>query len=188
MKAEARWLMRVVPWLLLGGIGIWGFAGGWKGLERQLFERKAQGMFANVGGVTEARVYLLRGSKARRTGEVFPIRPYGTDAPVHGSVTLKGKELAAFLDLWRGQSVSIDDQALCHDPVYGFRLYRGGKLMGETSVCWHCSNFYVDVSPSESVWCGFDADSEAAKGLLGYCDRLLPYDRGREVSSEGKGE
>ena len=189
MRPRLQKCIRVLPWLLLLIIGFYLALGeGWKDVTSGRFHRKAQGMFADVGGVTEARIYLLMGTNEQQTKETFPIRPYGTTEPVCGSATLTGEKLEAFLDLWRWQSPAQWRQALCHDPAYGFRLYRGTKLVAETSICWECSNFYVEVWPLGSGWYGFDADSKIAKDLLSHCDSLLPYARHKDTPAKSTKE
>ncbi len=66
---------------------------------------------------------------------------------------------------------------MCHEPVYGFQLFRKGKLTRETSICWKCSNFSVNVYPAMTTFYGFNAESEQARELLAFCDKLLPYRR-----------
>jgi hypothetical protein len=178
-------VFRVLPWLLLLLVALYFTVGeGWKDAIRGRFHRKAHEMFSDVRGITEARIYLLMGKKEQETQEVFPIRPYGTNSPVCGSATLTGEKLDAFLRLWSYQSPSEMRQGLCHDPAYGFRLYRGSRLMAETSVCWHCNNYYVEVWPLGSGWYGFEADSKFAIELLNLCDSLLPYDRSKNTGTE----
>lgn len=189
MRPRLQKCIRLLPWLLLLTIGFYLVLGeGWKDVTLGRFHRKAQGMFADVGGVTEARIYLLMGTNEQQTQETFPIRPYGTTEPVCGSITLTGQKLGAFLDLWSWQSPAQWRQALCHEPAYGFRLYRGNNLVAETSVCWECSNFYVEVWPFGSGWYGFDADSKIAKDLLNYCDSLLPYARAKDTQARSTNE
>jgi len=181
MRPRLQQCIRSLPWLLLVIIGLHlVFCEGWKDVTFGRFHRKAQGIFSDVGGITEARIYLLMGTKEQQTKEAFPIRPYGISEPACGSIVLTGDKLHAFLNLWRWQSPSWGRQALCHAPAYGFRLYRASTLVAETSICWHCSNFYVDVWPFGSGWYGFDADSKIAQELLNHCDSLLPYARSKE--------
>ena len=33
--------------------------------------------------------------------------------------------------------------ALCHMPIHGIRLYRGENLIFQTSICWKCTNYYI---------------------------------------------
>ncbi len=70
MRLKLQKCIRVLPWLLLLIIGCYLALGeGWKDVTLGRFHRKAQEMFADVGGVTEARVYLLMGTKEQRTKE-----------------------------------------------------------------------------------------------------------------------
>ena len=149
------------------------FFDGFKDITDGRTHREAFDLFADTEGIYEARIYLIMG-EGKSDGS-FPIRPYGREEPTYGSVTLTGNELKNFLDVWEYQEAAWGRQAMCHGPVYGFRLYRRGKLTRETSICWSCSNFYVTPYPGMSTWYGFNSDSKQAKGLLAFCDKLLPY-------------
>jgi hypothetical protein len=176
---------RLLPWLLLLVIALYFTSGErWKDATIGRFHRKAHEMFSDVEGITEARIFLLMGTKEQQTEESFPIRPYRSTVPVFGSVTLTGEKLDAFLRLWSYQSACRMRQALCHDPAYGFRLYRGSRLMAETSLCWHCQNYYVETWPVGSSWYGFEADDKYAIELLNHCDALLPYARSRDTAAK----
>lgn len=176
-----RWLQRgfrCLPWLLLGIVALYFVVfSGWKDATIGRYHRKAFDLFSDTEGLTSVTIYLLLGEEAKKEKNVFPIRPYGDKDPTYGSVELSGDELEKFLDLWRYQEPAIWRQALCHHPVYGFRLYRGNTLAGETSICWKCSNYYVTPYPGMSAWYGFMADSKNALALLDFCDARLPYKR-----------
>jgi hypothetical protein len=166
----------IFAWSVLALIALYmAFFGGWADLTVGRYHRRAHEVF-NVAGVTEVRVYLLAGSAGQSTSGTFPIRPYSQSAPVYGTVTLTGPQLEEFKSRWETQVPSEGMQALCHSPAYGFRLYRGTRLVVETSVCWGCSNYTVDVWPFQSNFYGF-AQTEAAQELLSFCDKLLPYSR-----------
>jgi hypothetical protein len=178
MRRTFRVFFRILPWAILLAIASYlVFAEGWKDLLMGRYQRKARTFFENTDEVTEVRVYRLAGKEDQSSKETFPIRPYHMEQTVYGSVTLIGSELAEFKDLWRSQQPDEWKQALCHDPPYGFRLYRGSKLVTETSICWHCNNFYFEFWPFGSTWYGFDAESKAGKELLDFCDKRLPYAR-----------
>lgn len=185
MPAKLFRLLAVAAWVIIGlaVIHLTAFDG-WQDLTIGRFHRRAHEMFTHVEGVTEARIYRLMGTKAQPTSETFPIRPYDTSVPVCGSVTLTGAPLAAFLDHWRVQSPSQWRQGLCHDPAYGFRLYRGGRLIAETSICWQCNNFYIEAWPFGSGWYGLDTGLDSSQKLLTFCDGLLPYHRSEKKPSK----
>lgn len=189
MKSRLRFAWRVLKWtgicLLLYYLTL---GEGWKDLTLGRFHRKAHTLFSDTSGVTEARIFLLMGREDQQTKETFPIRPYGRQDPICGEARLKGDQLRGFLDQWERQSPSYWKQALCHEPAYGFRLYRGSSLVAETSVCWHCSNYYVDMWPIGASWYGFDAESKSAKELLAICDKLLPYRRPPEPKKTAEGK
>lgn len=178
MRTWLRRGFKTLPWFLLALIAFYliFLEGMWDATSGR-FHRKAIELFSYTNDITKAEVYLLAGEEAEQKGITFPIRPYASEHPVYGTVALSGGDLDEFLDLWGLQEPSFNRQALCHYPVYGFRLYRGSRLVGETSICWECSNFYVTVYPGISGWYGFVADSENAEALLEFCDTLLPYKR-----------
>jgi len=158
---------------------------GWRDLTIGRFHRKANEAFSRIEGITEAKIYLLQGDGSPSTSETFPIRPYNEDDSIFGSVTLKGSGLQDFLKVWQYQEVSYWRQAMCHTPAYGFRLFRGRQLAFETSMCWHCNNFYVAVWPFGSGWYGFNAETKQAKELLAFCEKQFPGQRqGTNVTPE----
>ena len=134
-------------------------------------------VFRDIDGITEVRIILLQGAPGTTTKGSYRIATWDRDVPVYDSVSITGSDLAAFIDLWRWQMPHVAMKTLCHDPPYAFKLYRGSKLVTETTVCWHCSNITVTPIPFVPMECGFDADSQAAKELLELCDRILPYYR-----------
>lgn len=181
-KLKKAW--RVTKWLGVAGIAYYlVLAEGWKDLVFGRFHRKAQTMFSDVRGVTEARIYLLMGTEKQKESATatFPIRPYHQDDPVCGEVRLMGDQLTAFLESWNWQRPAFGQGAGCHEPAYGFRLYRGPFLIKETSICWGCSNFYVSIAPFVAGLYGFDANSKQGQHLLNFCDKLLPYARDEKV-------
>lgn len=189
MNAKLKAICRVTKWLGFAGLLYYlVLAEGWKDMTFGRFHRKAQTMFSDVQDVTEARIYLLMGTEEQRqkAATTFPIRPYDRNARVCGEVTLTGDRLESFLEFWRWQLPGYERSALCHEPAYGFRLYRGSSLIAETSICWGCSNYYVEVWPFGAGWYGFDAEAKQAKELLSFCDQLLPYERYEEKVPEKK--
>ncbi|MBB5354006.1 hypothetical protein HNR46_004278 [Haloferula luteola] len=178
-----------MSWLIVAVAAIYfGLLGGWRDATLGRFHRKAFELFGKTEGISKVEVFLLMGEDADEREETFPIRPYGSDDPIYGRVELTGDELEHFLELWSYQVPSYWNQALCHEPAYGFRLYRGGRLVGETSICWECSNFYVTAYPGMSGWYGFIAESKSAKDLLAFCDARLPYKRSEPRPEENKAE
>jgi hypothetical protein len=178
-----------LPWLIVGVCAVYfGLLDGWRDATVGRFHRKALELFSDTKGITKVEVYLLKGEDANVREETFPLRPYGSTTPVYGSVVLSGSELDEFLGHWCRQAPSFWNQAMCHDAVYGYRLYRGGRVVGETSICWKCSNFYVTVYPGMSGWYGFTSTSKSALDLLAFCDARLPYKRAERSSENDKTE
>jgi hypothetical protein len=74
----------------------------------------------------------------------FPIRAYGdTRTPILGHITITGEKFEKIQKKFISATSPGSMQAMCHYPIYGFRFYRGDKLVAETSICFKCSNFYA---------------------------------------------
>ena len=171
-------LLRFLPWVLLALIAAYfGIFGGWKDATFGRYHRKGHEMFSETNGITSVQVYLLAGEEADKTSEVFEVMSSNRPEPIYGNLELTGQELEEFLLLWESQIPGHRLQGLCHMPVYGYRLYRSGSLIRETSICWECSNYFVEIYPGVSEWYGFDSDSKSAQLLLEFCDERLPYKR-----------
>ena len=131
-------------------------------------------------------IFRLQGTPEQSTPEDFPILPYDTVHPTYGSRELTGEDLTGFLDVWK--NFPVDDtrpSIMCHYAVYGIRFYRKEKLIFQTSLSWACENFYVDTRFfGSNNWIGFDSGSADGRSLLGFCDALLPYDRGYQERTE----
>ena len=180
MKAKLHRVFRILPWVLLTAVaGYLFFADGLRDIVLGRSLGKARFFFYEPGAITEVKIYCLAGSPGTAGQGTFPILPYGKDVtrPVYGSITISGDELEKFMDCWMFQEVSIESGAMCHDPPYGFRLLSGEKLITETSICWHCSNFVLPNGLFGPHFQGFNPDSRAGKKLLAFCDERLPYHR-----------
>lgn len=164
-RSRLRFLNRTAWLLVLAGAALYFyFCEGWRDVTVGREHRKANDLFTQVEGITEVRIYLLAGGPAKQRGG----KP--------GSVTLTGDALDEFLGIWQFQSPSANMSAFCHSPAYHFQLYRGSRMVAETSICWLCSNFTLEVWPGrEPVLYGFHAKGGAAQGLLKFCDSRLPY-------------
>ena len=100
---------------------------------------------------------------------------WGATYDVYGSVVLTGPELKEFMLGYEAQEVSDFYSAMCHGPVYGFRLYEEGRLVREVAVCWSCSNFSFAILPGVMSGSGFDSRSKQAQRLLEFCEKRLPF-------------
>lgn len=104
--------------------------------------------------------------------EGFPISGYGKTAPIVETVVVRAAEARRLAAIWRKQDFDFGQQGLCHDGVYGLRFFHGNVLLLETSVCFHCHNFYVPIPGS---WWGFDSESANGRALWNSLDALAPY-------------
>jgi hypothetical protein len=180
MRAKLLKVFRILPWLLLTVIcSLLYFGHGLKDLDSGRGQRIAFDVFGDTEGVDEVRIYRLEGTPEQKTNDVFRVWGFNTgDLDVFGSVSVTFEDYDAFMHCWRGQIPTIGSGGMCHEAPYGFRLYRDGKLVTETSICWHCENYTVkELGPFRTRLHGFDPRSDAAKALLAFCDARLPYYR-----------
>lgn len=81
----------------------------------------------------------------------FPVRPSKGISLIRDRTMLEGAAAAALAKLWRSQTFGLEYESLCHTPGYGIRFYHGSTLLLETSVCFRCSNFSMNVQ-GEPGW------------------------------------
>jgi hypothetical protein len=99
----------------------------------------------------------------------FPVHDHKKSAIIHAQTNLVGANALQIADEWRSLEFGWEYQALCHEPAYGLRFYRGKKLLFETSVCWECHNFTV-----RDGFMGFHATAPPAQRFLQSLNRHLP--------------
>ena len=180
MRAIMLKAFRILPWLLVALAAVYLFlANGMTDFLLGRHHRLAQEFFQNTGTITRVQIFSLTAAPGTPVIGTFPLLPYGKDktTSMFASFGLEGAELEKFLECWEFQTVSIAGGAMCHGPPYGFRLYAGDRLVTETSICWHCSNFVMNHWWYGPTFCGFDPDTDKGKKLLAFCDARLPYYR-----------
>ncbi|MCM8533230.1 MAG: hypothetical protein NE330_18825 [Lentisphaeraceae bacterium] len=174
MKNILKKSLTILPWfIIVVAIALVIYFEAHKDVTFGRIHRVAYELFGYQEDVTKAEIYLLMGDDNQLKEETFPIR--SNSSKTYGKVTLEGQTLKKFIELWEFQPISYHSQMLCHEPPYGFKLYEGSKLVGQTSICWSCSNFYVTIYPGVHAWYGFNARSTAAQELLNFCNERLPY-------------
>lgn len=149
---------------------------GWEDLNRGRETRLANEMFSSREDFDEVRIYLLAGDEmiSAPTGK-FRLGVLGESYDAFGSVSLKGEELSRFTSLWTKQ-YPIGSSAMCHEPAYGFRLFRNSRAVRETAMCWGCWNFSYPVWPGKMAVTPFDATSEQGIALFEFCTSHLPFE------------
>ncbi len=163
--------------LAVGGVIAWQ----WDSILRAYIFHTVRTVTTSLPHCDRVDVFHLNGTAFPRDeadrpkpGEGFPIRAYGSaEAKILGRTTLDGTDAEALAVMWRTQTFDPGLQALCHSPSYGFRFYSGSKLVFETSLCFHCSNFYV-TDLTGSGWWGFDSESPKAQELLRRLQVIFP--------------
>lgn len=110
---------------------------------------------------------------AERPVNAFPVRPYGRYPTILSTQTLSGTEAESFAALWRAQTYGPEFTALCHSPVYGLRFFSGSKLRFETTLCFHCSNFFFSDLLGGG-FPGFDTSTPKAEELLRRLQQVFP--------------
>ena len=155
--------------LVVGGVAAWQ----WSPILRAYYAHCVRGSTIGLPRCDRVEVCYLDGETGADASTGFPVRPYDAFSRILDRKTLTGPDAEALAGLWRSQTFGFDYQAMCHGPAYGFRFYRGSSLKFETSVCFHCSNFYVTVL-GESDWWGFDTGVQSATNFLTRLQEIFP--------------
>ncbi len=155
--------------LVAGGITAWQ----WRPIVRAYYINCVRGSTTELPRCDRVEVYYLNGDTGADADTGFPVRPNDAHSLILDRKTLTGREAEALAALWRSQTFGVDYQAMCHEPAYGFRFYRGSSLKFETSVCFHCSNFYV-TALGQSGWWGFENRAPRATNLLTRLEEIFP--------------
>lgn len=99
------------------------------------------------------------------------------DYNILGQKTTEGKEAEEIARIWRYLPQNPRYQALCHSPLYALRFWKNNKEICNVTICWHCSNFGLNVPgdwiPNGQEY-GFDSSSRAAQALLAKLKQIVP--------------
>lgn len=135
--------------------------------EKEQIQTKYRERFADALKHTDGAEILLlsftleRGIPEGAEEDYLLISPYGSYSKVLHRKKLTGQSLTQCRDL-TGKLLREPYLAgpLCHFPIHGVRLYRGEELIFETSLCWHCSNYFLEYPDDydEASWVGFGSD------------------------------
>ena len=181
MKKRFLTVLKIFPWLALLLVMVYlVFWGGLYDFVNGRIHRLAHSTFAEPAyrmdepEITRVEIFLLSGDDAEAHNEIFSVSLFAPKAIVYDRISLPTEAIKPFLTLWTQQKIDYWGGSMCHDPVYGFRFYKGDQLVQETAICWHCSNFQIDDPIVGGVTYGFDAESESGQQLLEFCDQLLP--------------
>jgi hypothetical protein len=168
-KRTKTLLLVVASMLAMGSVVAWQ----WKPLLRAYLTHRVNDSTVSLPNCDRLEVFHLDGETSSDTSTGFPVRPYNGYSRILDRKTLTGADAESLAALWRSQTFGWEYQAMCHSPGYGFRFYRGSSLTFETSVCFHCSNFYV-TALGGSHWWGFDSKTAPATSLLARLQQIFP--------------
>ena len=123
--------------------------------------------------VDEAKIMLLGGLK----DDHAPFLESGISYyKILGETTLHGKDAEAVAENWRylPRNPRLSDS--CHNPLYAIQFRQEGKLILQTTICWHCNNH--SISTTENPWIdiefGFDGSSRISQALLSTLKKYVP--------------
>jgi len=101
----------------------------------------------------------------------FPIMPYGSKTKVLKKVELTPEQRKEFLPALQKTVSSEEDHggAMCHHPIHGVRVFSGGKIIFQSSFCWHCNNYYLHY-PDGPQWLGIGNRKDLATAF----EKMMP--------------
>ena len=170
MRKRAKILLIVVAALfVIGSVVAWQR----HPLLRAYCAHRVRAVTSSLPSCDRVEVFHLNGETSGDASTGFPVRPYEGYSRILDRKTLTRVDAESLAALWRSQTFGWEYQALCHGPVYGFRFYRGSSLKFETSVCFHCGNFYV-TALGQSGWWGFDTKTTKASNFLARLQQIFP--------------
>jgi len=105
---------------------------------------------------------LERGHAFVHPGTIVNVRNY----------TATNESVTAILLHWNG--LELGESARCHQPPIALRLFSGGGLRGEATVCWGCDNIYWYAPGSNRELFAFDAKESNAQLLYKLLSSFLP--------------
>ncbi len=122
-----------------------------------------------IAGATNVEVFLLdfetkpvKGAQSFAFWErdipedTFPIMPYGAASKILKRKKLSAEEVALLLPNLRA-TIGVEKDpgsAGCHFPIHGIRVRDGDEIIFQTSICYHCGNFYMQYPSGSASWTG----------------------------------
>ncbi|HEX8372714.1 MAG TPA: hypothetical protein VF585_08040 [Chthoniobacterales bacterium] len=160
--------------LAFGGIVAWQ----WDSILRAYFFHRIRAVTTALPHCDRVELSHLRGgdtvsAPVKPPTNAFSVRPYGSYPTVLSRQTLSGMEAESFAALWRAQTYGPHFTGLCHYPVYGLRFYSGNELRFETTLCFDCSNFYINLHGGGGCT-GFDTSTPKARELFLILQQAFP--------------
>ena len=125
----------------------------------------------------------------KKKGEVFEIAGNDVSFAVASKKTLRGKNCEKIIEAWRCLRIPQGPGgAFCHTPPYGIRLYRGDKVLLETTICWECHNFYMSTIDQETGALRLSLQRVEDKGnrLFQVLNEIIPINTDKKKTSRTK--
>jgi hypothetical protein len=107
--------------------------------------------------VTAVEVVDVRGIEPNRVSQFMA---YARDRP---GVRLNKERAERVVGLYR--QLPRGEQARCHKPSYGLRMFREDRIVYQASICWECNNIFGEAN-GRSFSIEFDCSSSVAQELL----------------------
>ena len=113
----------------------------------------------------------------------FPIRPYKISAAILKRKVLTAGEIASLMPELQSTITALDGNvmAACHDPIHAVRVYIGENVVFETSICYHCNNFYMTYPFDDAHW-----ECLSNPKFQAIMEKLMPFPKAQEPTSAAK--
>jgi hypothetical protein len=122
----------------------------------------------NLPDVDEIEVIALGAPKGAGSGDDVE------DYTIASQTVLRGDDAQKVARIWRFLQRGECFVSLCHNPIYALRFRQQGKLIFETTICWHCHTYTIPMGVFGTTEYGFDSDSGDAQLLLQILESHVP--------------
>jgi len=90
----------------------------------------------------------------------FPIIPYGKVSRILKRKSLAADEINLLMPALQS-TIAVENTsggAFCHSPVHGVRVWSDGRIVFQSSFCYHCMNFYFIYPDGGAKWTAIKDD------------------------------
>ena len=113
----------------------------------------------------------------------FPILPYESSATILKRKELTAEEIASLMPELQTTITSLGEGAMaaCHEPIHAVRVYIGETVVFETSICYHCNNFYMTYPFDGAHW-----ECLTSPKFQAIMEKLMPFPKPQESTAGSK--